>query len=58
MKNELDLVFKKDKRAKLAPRHLVEVSKSLEEAYAVLEAMHFTEGIRQLRELEQQFKRP
>ncbi|QJB38784.1 hypothetical protein HF324_13275 [Chitinophaga oryzae] len=58
IKKALDLIFKKDKRAKLEHRHLVEVSKSFEEAYVVLEAMQFDEGIKQLRQLEQQFQRP
>ena len=58
IKKALDLIFKKDKRAKLEHRHLVEVGKSFEEAYVVLEAMRFDEGIKQLRKLEQQFQRP
>jgi alkyl hydroperoxide reductase subunit AhpC len=58
IKKALDLIFKKDKRAKLEHRHLVEVGKSFEEAYAVLEAMQFEEGIQQLKHLEHQFKRP
>ncbi|SHN34502.1 hypothetical protein [Chitinophaga sp. CF418] len=55
IKKALDLIFKKDKRAKLGHRHFVEVGKSFEEAYAVLEAMQFSEGIQQLKHLEQQF---
>ena len=58
MKNELDLVYKKAKRAKLEARHQVEVAKSFEEAYAILEEMQFDEGIRRLKLLEQQFQRP
>ncbi|WP_343745809.1 hypothetical protein [Chitinophaga sp.] len=63
MKNELDLIFKdiilrNDKRPKLKPRHIVEIEKSFEEAYAVLESMQFTAGIQQLKQVEQQFKRP
>ncbi|MFY0255309.1 hypothetical protein ACDQ55_15285 [Chitinophaga sp. 30R24] len=58
IKNELDLIFKKGKRAKLEPRHLVEVAKSFEEAYTILEEMQFAEGVQQLKQLEQQFKRP
>ncbi|ASZ13706.1 hypothetical protein CK934_23485 [Chitinophaga sp. MD30] len=58
IKKALDLIFKKDKRAKLEHRHLVEVSKSFEEAYAILEAMQFEEGIQRLKHLEQQFQRP
>jgi len=58
MKNELDLVYKKDKRVKLEHRHLVEVGKSFEEAYAILEAMQFDEGIQRLKQLEQRFQRP
>lgn len=58
IKKALDLIFKKDKRAKLEHRHLVEVGKSFEEAYAILEAMQFDEGIQRLKQLEQQFQRP
>lgn len=58
IKKALDLVFKKDKRAKLEHRHLIEVGKSFEEAYAILEAMQFDEGIQRLKQLEQQFQRP
>ncbi len=58
IKKALDLIFKKDKRAKLEHRHIVEVGKSFEEAYAILEAMQFYEGIQQLKQLEQQFQRP
>jgi len=57
IKKALDLVFKKDKRAKLEHRHLVEVGKSFEEAYAILEAMQFEEGIQRLKQLELQFQR-
>lgn len=57
IKKALDLIFKKDKRAKLEHRHLVEVGKSFEEAYAILEAMQFDEGIQRLKQLEQQFQR-
>lgn len=57
-KKELDLLFKKEKRAKLGHRHRVEVTKSFEEAYTILEAMQFLEGIQQLRLLEQQFHKP
>ncbi len=55
IKNELDLIFKKDKRAKLEGRHVVEVNKSFEEAYKVLETMQFEEGIKCLQTLQQQF---
>jgi hypothetical protein len=58
IKKALDLIFKKDKRAKLEHRHLVEVGKSFEEAYAILEEMQFDEGIQRLKLLEQQFQRP
>jgi len=63
IKKELDLVFKdiiskNDKRPKLKPRHIIEVEKSFEEAFAILEAMQFDEGIQQLKLLEQQFQRP
>ncbi|RFS20220.1 hypothetical protein DVR12_21130 [Chitinophaga silvatica] len=58
IKNELDLIYKKDKRAKLESRHIVEVSKSFEEAYKVLETMQFEDGIKCLKSLEQQFPRP
>jgi len=58
IKKALDLIFKKDKRAKLEHRHLVEVGKSFEEAYAILEAMQFEEGVQKLKQLEQQFQRP
>jgi hypothetical protein len=58
MKNELDLIFKKDKRARLEPRHLLEVSKSFEEAYTFLDAIQFTAGVQQLKVLEQRFERP
>jgi hypothetical protein len=58
IKKALDLIYKKDKRAKLEHRHIVEVGKSFEEAYAVLEAMQFDEGIQRLKQLEQQFQRP
>ncbi|AHF17332.1 hypothetical protein [Niabella soli] len=57
MKNELDLVFKKAKRAKLESRHLVEVGKSFEDAFKVLETMKFSDGIKLLKQLEQQFLR-
>lgn len=57
IKNELDPIFKKNKQTKLEPRHLVEVDKSFEEAYTVLETMQFSEGILQLKQLEQQFSK-
>ncbi|MVT08334.1 hypothetical protein [Chitinophaga tropicalis] len=53
----LDLIFKKDKRDKLEHRHLAEVGKSFEKAYTILEAMQFSEGILQLKHLEQQFNK-
>ncbi|MCW3466193.1 hypothetical protein [Chitinophaga nivalis] len=58
IKKALDLIYKKDKRAKLEHRHLVEVGKSFEEAYVILETMQFDEGIQRLKQLEQQFQRP
>ncbi|UPK72480.1 hypothetical protein [Chitinophaga filiformis] len=58
IKKALELIFKKEKRAKLEHRHFVEVGKSFEEAYTILEAMQFDEGIQRLKELEQQFQRP
>jgi len=56
IKKALDLIFKKEKRTKLEHRHFVEVGKSFEEAYEVLEEMQFSEGIQQLKRLEQQFQ--
>lgn len=56
MQNELDLIYKQSKRKKLESRQLLEVSKGFEEAYTLLEDMHFTEGIRELKILEQRFK--
>lgn len=58
IKKALDLIFKKDKREKLGNRNLLEVGKSFEEAYAILEAMQFEEGIQKLKQLEQQFQKP
>ncbi|SDC96529.1 hypothetical protein [Niabella drilacis] len=57
MKNELDLIFKKAKRAKMESRLRVEVNKSFEDAFKVLETMQFSEGIKLLKQLEQQFLR-
>lgn len=58
LKKELNLLFKKEKRVKLGSRHIVEVGKSFEEVYAILEAMQFSEGIQQLKQLEQRLQRP
>jgi hypothetical protein len=58
MQNELDLIFRKDKREKIRtdPRKVFEVSKGFDEAFALLENMGFTDGIRELKILEQRFK--
>ncbi|WP_212005288.1 hypothetical protein [Chitinophaga sp. HK235] len=58
LKKELNLLFKKGKRVNLGSCHIVEVGKSFEEVYAVLEAMQFSEGIQQLKQLEQRLQRP
>lgn len=58
IKKALDLIHKEDKRGKLEPRHRVEVSKSFEEAFAILEAMQFKEGVKLLKQLEQDFYSP
>lgn len=58
IKKALELVFKSDKRTKLEYRHRVEVDKSFEEAYTILEEMRFDEGIRWPKHLEQKFPRP
>nr|WP_295873302.1 hypothetical protein [uncultured Chitinophaga sp.] len=58
IKKALELAFKSEKRDKLEYRHRVEVGKSFEEAYAILEEMRFDEGIRELKYLEQKFQRP
>lgn len=56
MKNELELVFKKDKLVKPDSRHYLEVFKSFGEAYTLLEAMQFNEGVQHLKELELRLK--
>jgi len=58
MQNELDLIFKKDKREKIGSDHrkISEVSKGFDEAFSLLEDMGFTDGIRELKILEQRFK--
>lgn len=53
VKNELELQYKKEKKPKLASRHLTEVNKSFEEAYNVLEVMQFKEGKRIFEEEQQ-----
>lgn len=56
MKNELELVFKKDKLVKPDSRQYMEIFKSFGEAYTLLETMQFNEGIQHLKELELRLK--
>lgn len=58
LKNELDLLFKKEKRAKIEQRKQTEIGKSFEEVYALFEEMQFPKGIQMLKELEIRFNRP
>lgn len=58
LKNELDLLFKKEKRAKIEQRKQTEIAKSFEEVYAILEEMQFPRGVQLLKELEIRFNRP
>lgn len=58
LKNELDLLFKKEKREKIEQRKQTEIAKSFEEVYIILEEMQFSKGIQMLKELEIRFNRP
>ena len=58
LKNELDLLFKKEKRAKIEQRKQTEITKSFEEVYAILEEMQFPRGVQMLKEIEIRFNRP
>lgn len=58
LKNELDLLFKKEKRAKIEQRKQTEIAKSFEEVYAILEEMQFPRGVQMLKEMEIRFNRP
>ncbi len=58
LKNELDLLFKKEKRAKIEQRKQTEIAKSFEEVYALLEEMQFPKGVQMLKELEIRFNHP
>ncbi|WP_341837852.1 hypothetical protein WJU16_08285 [Chitinophaga pollutisoli] len=57
LKNELDLLFKKEKRAKIEQRKQTEITKSFEEVYAILEEMQFPKGVKMLKELEIRYNR-
>lgn len=57
LKNELDLLYKKEKRAKIEQRKQTEIAKSFEEVYAIFEEMQFPKGIQMLKELEIRFNR-
>ncbi|MGX5820664.1 hypothetical protein ACWKWU_20890 [Chitinophaga lutea] len=58
LKNELDLLFKKEKRTKIEKRKQTEIAKSFEEVYAILEEMQFPRGVQMLKEMEIRFNRP
>ncbi|WP_126244390.1 hypothetical protein [Chitinophaga rhizosphaerae] len=58
LKNELDLLFKKEKRAKIEQRKQTEITKSFEEVYAIFEEMQFPKGVQMLKELEIRYNRP
>lgn len=55
LKNELDLLFKKEKRTKIEQRKQTEITKSFEEVYAIFEEMQFPKGVQMLKEMEIRF---
>ncbi|WP_298707377.1 hypothetical protein [Chitinophaga sp.] len=58
LKNELDLLFKKEKRVKIEQRKQTEIAKSFEEVYTIFEEMQFPKGVQMLKELEIRFNHP